>query len=47
VSGQQPTYRVEDLPETMFRTTTFDDSTDEQLVQVKFTPLDEDAEDEW
>jgi len=36
-----------DLPETMFRTTTFDDSTDEVLRAVKFSPLDEAAEDEW
>ena len=34
------------LPETMFRTRYFDDSTDEQLTRVRFEPLpDEDPED--
>src|SRR4051794_2542064 len=36
-----------DLPETMFRTTTFDDSVNEPLKPVRFTPLDEDADDRW
>lgn len=31
----------------MFRTTTFDDSTDERLTPVKFRPIDEAADDEW
>lgn len=35
------------LPETMFRTTTFDDSTDEKLIQVTFRAIDEAAEQEW
>lgn len=35
------------LPETMFRTRGFDDSTDEQLTPVAMKPIDEAAEDEW
>jgi DNA polymerase-1 len=36
-----------ELPETMFRTTTFDDSTDEELTPVKMVPIDEAAEDSF
>lgn len=35
------------LPETMFRTTDFDDSTDEPLKPVTWRPVDEAADDEW
>lgn len=38
---------MSELPETMFRTTTFDDSTDEHLTPVKMVPIDEAAEDEY
>lgn len=36
-----------DLPETMFRTRDFDDSTDENLRSVQMRRLDEGEDDEW
>lgn len=44
---EQPLGLVTDLPETMFRTRMFEDTTDEQLTPVVLVPINETADDEW